>query len=83
MTLKLSLAVLGWDDVWPAAGEINLVHENVPVRFRIRPRGGLWEVCRGASFWANFSSRTEANDRVRAAMLDIFATGGSAQVRFT
>ncbi len=83
MTYKLSAAILGWDDIWPTAGETNLIYENVPVRFRILPRGRSWEVFRGAQFWGIFSSRIEADDRVRAAMIDIFAGGGAAQLRFT
>lgn len=83
MTHKLSAAMLGWDDIWPTAGETDLVYENIPVRFRIMPRGTAWEVFRGKAFWGIFSSCTEANDTVRAAMIDIFAGGGAAQLRFT
>jgi hypothetical protein len=83
MTHQLSSALLGWDDIWPTAGETHLAHENVPVRFRILPRHAGWEVFRGKAFWGIFSSRAEANDCVRAAMVEIFAAGGSAQLRFT
>ncbi len=83
MTHKLSLAVLGWDDIWPTAGETGITRENVPVRFRILPRGANWEVFRGKTFWGIFQSRGEANDTVRAEMIEIFALGGAAQLRFT
>ncbi len=83
MTQKLSSAVLGWDDIWPTAGETGIAYENVPVRFRILPRGSSWEVFRGRAFWGVFQSRGEANDTVRAAMIEIFALGGAAQLRFT
>jgi len=83
MTHKISLALLCWDDLWPTAGETGLVHENVPVRFRILSRAAGWEVFRGKAFWGIFSSRKDADDCVRAAMLQIFAGGGAAQVRFT
>jgi len=71
-----------WDDIWPTVGEPGLAYENIPVRFRIAPRGLGWEVFRNAAFWGIFQSRTEASDTVKGAMSDIFATGGSAQVRF-
>ncbi len=74
---------LGWDDIWPTAGENHLIYENVPVRFRILPRGVNWEVFRGKAFWGIFSSRGEADDCVRAAMTEIFSTGGAAQLRFS
>ncbi len=83
MTHKLSLAALAWDDIWPTVGETELAHENVPVRFRILPRGLSWEVLSGNAFWGIFQSRSEADDCVRAAMIEIFSGGGSAQVRFT
>lgn len=83
MTQKLSSALLDWDDIWPTEGETNLVHENVPIRFRILPRGPSFEVFRGRAFWGIFTSRLEADDCVRSAMRDIFALGGAAQVRFT
>jgi hypothetical protein len=59
------------------------VREIVPVRFRILPRGSNWEVLRNSAFWGIFQSRTEANETVHAKMIEIFATGGAAQVRFT
>ena len=83
MTHKLSSAVLHWDDIWPTVGESGLARENEPVRFRILPRGATWEVFQGPAFWGIFQSRGDANDHVRAAMIDIFARGGAAQVRFT
>ena len=83
MTHKLSTAILGWDDIWPTAGEVNLVHENVPIRFRILSRRSGWEVLRGKAFWGVFSSRGEADACVRDAMVEIFSHGGSAQVRFS
>jgi hypothetical protein len=83
MTHSLSLAVLSWDDIWPTVGEAGISNENVPVRFRILPRGANWEVFRGKAFWGIFHSRSDANDTVRAAMIEIFALGGAAQVRFT
>ena len=70
-----------WDDIWPTVGEPGLTYENVPVRFHIAPRGHGWEVLRNAAFWGIFQSRVEANDTVRRAMSDIFATGGAAQMR--
>ncbi len=73
---------LGWDDIWPTAGETGLVHENVPVRFRITPRGPNWEVFRNTAFWGIFQSRSEADTSVRAAMGEIFSLGGAAQVHF-
>jgi len=83
MTIRqLSKAALSWDDIWPTVGENDLVYENVPVRFRILPRGTSWEVFSGRSLWGSFPSLAEANARVRAAMMEIFATGGAAQVRF-
>lgn len=71
-----------WDAIWPTVGEPGLTYENVPVRFRITPRGQGWEVCRNTTFWGIFQSRREAHDTVRSAMTDIFSAGGSAQVRF-
>ena len=71
-----------WDDVFPTVGEPGLTYENVPIRFRITPRGLGWEVFRNAAFWGIFQSRIEASDTVKSAMSDIFATGGSAQMRF-
>lgn len=83
MTHKLSSAILGWDDLWPTAGETGLVHENVPVRFRILLRRSGWEVFRGKAFWGIFQTRAEADTSVHIAMTQIFAQGGAAQVRFT
>jgi len=83
MTNKLSFPIFGWDDLWPTAGEVGLVHENVPVRFRILPRGSSWEVLRGRNFWGIFQTRGAADESVRAAMIEIFSVGGAAQVRFT
>ena len=83
MTHKLSAATLSLDDIWPTAGETDLVYQHVPVRFRILPRGSAWEVFRDKAFWGIFSSCAEANDSVRTAMVDIFAGGGAAQLRFT
>ena len=83
MTYALSLAALRWDDIWPTAGEPDLRHEHVPVRFRILPRGASFEVFRNTAFWGIFQSRVEADNSVRAAMIEIFSGGGAAQVRFT
>ena len=83
MTNKLSFPMLGWDDLWPTDGETNLANENVPVRFRILPRGSSWQVFRDHAFWGIFQTRGEANDLVRSAMIEIFSVGGAAQVRFT
>lgn len=77
-----SSAGLGWDDIWPTAGEAGLAYENVPVRFRIHSRGPNWEVFRNTAFWGIFQSRNEADTNVREAMSEIFCLGGSAQVRF-
>jgi hypothetical protein len=82
MTKQLSLAVASWDDIWPTVGEKRLVHENVPVRFRILPARHGWTVLRDASSGGDFVTRNEAYDFVRAAMTVIFSRGGSAQVRF-
>ena len=83
MTHKLSSAALRWDDIWPTAGEPDLKYENVPVRFRILPRGPRSEVFRNANFSGIIQSRGEADDFVRAAMVEIFSMGGAAQARFT
>lgn len=82
MTYLTSSAALGWDDIWPTAGEPGLANENVPVRFRIHSRGASWEVFRNATFWGIFQSRSEADTTVRRAMDEIFSLGGSTQVRF-
>ncbi len=83
MINKRSFPIIGWDDLWPTAGETKLTHDNVPVRFRILPHGQCWEVFRDRAFWGIFPTRTEADDHVRAAMIEIFSLGGAAQVRFT
>jgi hypothetical protein len=82
MTFNTSSVDQGWDDIWPTAGEAGLANENVPVRFRILPRGTSWEVFRNSAFWGIFQSRAEANSHVRVAMSEIFSLGGSAQMRF-
>jgi len=82
MTYITSSAAQAWDDIWPTAGESGLANENVPVRFRILPRGANWEVFRNTAFWGIFQSRTEADGHVRVAMGKIFSQGGSAQMRF-
>ncbi len=71
-----------WDDIWPTFGEPGLSAENIPVRFRISERGRIWEVFRDNRFWGVFQTRAEADDHVRQAMINIFTTGGAAQLRF-
>ena len=74
-------AVSRWDDLWPTHGEINLVNENVPVRFEVRQGDELWEVTRNGRLFGGYVSRAGALEAAQLAVHDVFCGGGSAELR--
>jgi len=70
-----------WDDLWPTRGEINLVNENVPVRFDVRQGDELWEVARNGQLLGGYVSRAGALEAAQSAVHDVFCGGGSAELR--
>jgi len=69
-----------WDDLWPTHGEINLVNENVPVRFEVRQGDELWEVMRNGRLFGGYVSRAGALEAAQIAVHDVFCGGGSAEL---
>ncbi len=69
-----------WDDLWPTHGEINLVNENVPVRFEVRQGDELWEVLRNGRLFGGYVSRAGALEAAQIAVHDVFCGGGSAEL---
>ena len=69
-----------WDDLWPTQGEINLVNENVPVRFEVRQGDELWEVMRNGRLFGGYVSRAGALEAAQMAVHDVFCGGGSAEL---
>ena len=77
---QVSEQVSRWDDLWPTHGEINLVNENVPVRFEVRQGDDLWEVLRNGRLFGGYVSRAGALEAAQMAVHDIFCGGGSAEL---
>ncbi len=69
-----------WDDLWPTRGEVNLVNENVPVRFEVRRGDDLWEVTRNGRLFGGYVSRAGALEAAQIAVHDVFCDGGSAEL---
>jgi hypothetical protein len=69
-----------WDDLWPTHGEINLVNENVPVRFEVHRGDELWEVMRNGRLFGGYVSRAGALEAAQMAVHDVFCAGGSAEL---
>ena len=69
-----------WDDLWPTHGEINLVNENIPVRFEVRQGDELWEVLRNGRLFGGYVSRAGALEAAQIAVHDVFCGGGSAEL---
>ena len=69
-----------WDDLWPTHGEINLVNENVPVRFEVHQGDELWEVMRNGRLFGGYVSRAGALEAAQMAVHDVFCAGGSAEL---
>jgi len=69
-----------WDDLWPTRGEVNLVNENVPVRFEVRRGEDLWEVTRNGRLFGGYVSRAGALEAAQIAVHDVFCDGGSAEL---
>jgi hypothetical protein len=77
---QLPPEVSRWDDLWPTRGEINLVNENVPVRFEVRLGDELWEVLRNGRLFGGYVSRAGALESAQMAVHDVFCSGASAEL---
>ncbi len=69
-----------WDDLWPTAGESQLLNENVLVRFEIHRRDDMWEVFRDGRLSGGYISQKTALEAAQAAIHDVFCGGGSAEL---
>lgn len=80
-TAKSGLSLVAkWDDLWPTRGETNLQNENVPVRFEIFHREGIWEVVRDGQLIGGYVHHTGAREAALAAVQTLFEDGRSAEI---
>lgn len=72
--------VAKWDDLWPTRGETDLQNENVPVRFEIFHRDGVWEVIRDGHLIGGYVHHVGAREAALAAVQVLFEDGRSAEI---
>lgn len=83
MKLRNLSRIALWDDLWPTFGEQGLAQENIPVRFKIRQDGDLWEVTRDGRPSGGYISHAGALAAARIAIQGVFRSGGAAELRGT
>ncbi|MFN3807952.1 hypothetical protein [Asticcacaulis sp.] len=72
--------VARWDDLWPTRGECNLQNENIPVRFEIFHREGIWELLRDGQLIGGYVHHTGAREAALTGIQRLFEEGRAAEI---